>query len=98
MGGAHPYSYFDGITIDCETGKEIAAAELLGKDSDEILQQVSDEMGLDTVASWDEVDSYLTDSTIVFFTGCRTIGKMQYGNGDKKDPRDITMDRKNVYF
>ena len=24
-------------------------------------------MGLDTVASWDEVDSYLTDSTIVFF-------------------------------
>ena len=67
MGGAHPYSYFDGITIDCETGKEITAAELLGKDSDEILQQVSDEMGLDTVASWDEVDFYLTDSTIVFF-------------------------------
>lgn len=67
MGGAHPYSYFDGITIDCKTGKEIAAAELLGKDSDEILQQVSDEMGLDTVASWDEVDFYLTDSTIVFF-------------------------------
>lgn len=37
MGGAHPYSYFDGITIDCETGKEITAAELLGKGSDEIL-------------------------------------------------------------
>ena len=67
MGGAHPYSYFDGITIDCKTGQEITAAELLGKSSDEILQQVSDEMGMDTVASWDEVDFYLTDSTIVFF-------------------------------
>lgn len=69
MGGAHPYSYFDGITIDCKTGQEITATELLGKSSDEILRQVSDEMGMDTVASWDEVDFYLTDSTIVFF--CR---------------------------
>ena len=67
MGGAHPYSYFDGITIDCKTGQEITAMELLGKSSDEILRQVSDEMGMDTVASWDEVDFYLTDSTIVFF-------------------------------
>ncbi len=67
MGGAHPYSYFDGITIDCKTGQEITATELLGKSSDEILRQVSDEMGMDTVASWDEVDFYLTDSTIVFF-------------------------------
>ena len=67
MGGAHPYSYFDGITIDCRTGQEITAMELFGKSSDEILQQVSDEMEMDTVASWDEVDFYLTDSTIVFF-------------------------------
>lgn len=43
------------------------ASEILGKSDDEILQQVSKEMGMDTVASWDEIDYYLTDSTIVFF-------------------------------
>lgn len=67
MGGAHPYSNFDGITIDCKTGEEVSASEILGKSDDEILQQVSNEMGMDTVASWNEIDYYLTDSAIVFF-------------------------------
>lgn len=67
MGGAHPYSHFDGITINCETGEEVSVAEILRENDDEILQQVSKEMGFDVVASWDEIDYYLTDSTIVFF-------------------------------
>lgn len=67
MGGAHPYSHFDGITIDCRTGEEVLITELLGKSDEEILQQVSKEMGMDTVASWEDIDFYLTDSTIVFF-------------------------------
>lgn len=67
MGGAHPYSYFDGITIDCKTGEEVSASELLGKSDEDILKQVSEEMGMDMVAYWDAIDFYLTDSKIVFF-------------------------------
>ncbi len=66
-GGAHPYSQFDGITIDCKTGKVVTASELLGKSDGEILEQVSKEMGFDVIGTWDDVDFYITDSTIVFF-------------------------------
>ena len=67
MGGAHPYSYFEGITIDCKTGEEVSSSELLGKSDEDILKQVSEEMGMDMVAFWDAIDFYLTDSKIVFF-------------------------------
>lgn len=66
-GGAHPYTYLNGITIDCKTGKEVSALELLRMSDDEILTQVSSEMGLDAIATWDDVDFYLTESEIVFF-------------------------------
>lgn len=67
MGGAHPYSYFDGITIDCRTGEQVTASQLLRKSDEEILTEVSNEMGFDITAAWDEIDFYLTDSSIVFF-------------------------------
>lgn len=67
MGGAHAYSSFDGITVDCGTGEEVSAAQLLGKSDEELLAQVSGEMGLDVAATWKDIDFYLTDSAVVFF-------------------------------
>lgn len=66
MGGAHPYSYLEGVTIDCRTGEKVSASELLGKTDEEILQQVSKEMGMDVIATWEDIDYYITDTTIVF--------------------------------
>ena len=67
MGGAHPYSNLVGITIDCRTGKQVTASELLGKSDDEILKEVSKTMGMDVIGTWDDISFYITDSTIVFF-------------------------------
>lgn len=67
MGGAHPYSCFDGITIDCKTGELVSASQLLGKSDEEILTEVGNEMGFDSVGTWEDVDFYLTNSEIVFF-------------------------------
>lgn len=67
FGGAHPYSKFDGITIDCKTGKEVTASELLGSADDEILTYIKEAMGMDVVPTWDDVDFYLTESSLVFF-------------------------------
>lgn len=67
MGGAHPYSMFDGITIDCKTGNQIFASRLLDKSEDAILADISEKMGLDVVGTWDDIDFYITDDTIVFF-------------------------------
>ena len=67
MGGAHPYSRFDGITIDCKTGQQVSASQLLEKSDEEILTEISNEMGFDYIGTWDDVDFYLTDSTMVFF-------------------------------
>lgn len=67
MGGAHPYSCFDGITIDCKTGEQVSASQLLGKSDEELLTEVSNAMGLDSVGTWEDMDFYLTDSEIVFF-------------------------------
>lgn len=67
MGGAHPYSRFDGITIDCKTGQQVSASQLLEKSDKEILTEISNAMGIASIDAWDDVDFYLTDSTIVFF-------------------------------
>lgn len=66
MSNTHPYSRFDGITINCRTGKEVTASEFLEKSDEEILEEVSNKMGLVDTATWDDIDFYLTDSTIVF--------------------------------
>lgn len=66
MSNTHPYSRFDGITINCRTGKEVTASEILEKSNEEILEEVSEKMGLEDTATWDDIDFYLTDSSIVF--------------------------------
>ena len=67
MGGAHPYSFWDAVTIDCCTGEEVNASEVLGIDDDEILEVVNDLMGLEEDADWGHLDFYLQEDTIVFF-------------------------------
>lgn len=67
MGGAHPYSSLEGITIDCKTGEQVSASRLMEKSDEEILAEVSDLMGLDVMGTWEDIDFYLTDSTTVFF-------------------------------
>ncbi len=66
MGGAHPYSAVDGITIDCSTG-EIAAVDRFLDDSDEeIEEQIKALLGMDAYES-EEWDYYITDRSVVFF-------------------------------
>ena len=67
MGGAHPYSWYDAITVDRCTGEEVTASEILRESDKEILEKVSDLMGLDGVASWEDIDFYLQNDSIVFF-------------------------------
>lgn len=68
MGGARSYSMQTGITIACETGEIVSAAELLGVENDvELLCEISEKMGTDELLSWDDVDFYITDQTVVFF-------------------------------
>lgn len=67
MGGAHPYSQLDGITIDCKTGQPVLASQLLKRTDEDILAEISSTMGMDVMATWDDIDFYLTDSEIVFF-------------------------------
>lgn len=58
---------FDGITIDCKTGDQIFASRFLDKSEDAILADISEKMTLDVVGTWDDIDFYITDDTIVFF-------------------------------
>lgn len=67
MGGAHPYSMFDAITVDRHTGEEVTASEILGESNEEILGKVSVLMGLDVVANWGDIDFYMQDGSIIFF-------------------------------
>ncbi len=67
MGGAHPYSMWDAITVDRHTGEEVTASEILGESDEEILEKVSELMGLDVMATWEELDFYLQQDRIVFF-------------------------------
>ncbi len=68
MGGAHTYATLEGITIDCKTGEEVTAAEVLGiKNEAELRCEISDKMGIEQLLTWDELDFYITDKAIVFF-------------------------------
>lgn len=67
MGGAHPYSKYDAITIDRHSGKEVSAAEILGESDAQILEKVSSLMGMYEVADWEDIDFYLQKDSIVFF-------------------------------
>lgn len=67
MGGAHPYSMFDAITIDRHTGEEVNASEVLRENDDEILDKVNVLMGLEEYTDWAYLDFYLQEGKIVFF-------------------------------
>lgn len=67
MGGAE-YGTLEAITIDCKTGEEVTAAEVLGITNDaELRCEISDKMGAEGILTWDELDYYITDKVVVFF-------------------------------
>lgn len=66
MGGAHPYSVMDGITIDCTTGEIVAVQHFLDDTDEEIGEQLQLVLGTDS-ASLDGWDYYLTETSVVFF-------------------------------
>lgn len=66
MGGAHPYSAMEGITIDCKTGEIVSAQQFLDDSDEEIGRQLQSVLGMDEV-SMDEWDYYLSETNVVFF-------------------------------
>lgn len=66
MGGAHPYSAWDGITIDCSTGEMVDVRQFLDDSDEEIGAQLQAILGMDDV-SLEEWDYYLSDTSVVFF-------------------------------
>lgn len=66
MGGAHPYSAWDGITIDCSTGEMVDVRQFLDDSDEKIGAQLQAIQGMDDV-SLEEWDYYLSDTSVVFF-------------------------------
>lgn len=66
MGGAHPYSSFDGITINCSTGEMVEVNEFVDDSEEEIGKQLQNILGLDSYDA-KEWDYYITESRVVFF-------------------------------
>ena len=67
LGGAHPYSNLYGITIDVNTGKQVTASEVTGQSDADLLNMIKVSMGMDTDPTWEDVDYYITNTTIVYF-------------------------------
>ena len=79
MGGAE-YGTLEAVTIDCKTGEEVTAAEILGITNDaELRCEISDKMGVEGILTWDELDYYITDKVIVF------LGKPYWMQGNYED-------------
>lgn len=79
MGGAE-YGTLEAITIDCKTGEEVTAAQVLGITNDaELRCEISDKMGVESILTWDELDYYITDKVVVFF------GKTYWMQGNYDD-------------
>ena len=66
MGGAHPYSARDGITIDCATGEIVSAQQFLDDSDEKIGEQLQKILGMDSVFM-KEWDYYLSKTSVVFF-------------------------------
>lgn len=66
MGGAHPYSARDGITIDCATGEILSAQQFLDDSDEKIGEQLQKILGMDSVFM-EEWDYYLSKTSVVFF-------------------------------
>lgn len=66
MGGAHPYSALDGITIDCRTGEIVSVNRFIDDSDEEIGMQLKNVLGIDEYDS-KEWDYYITEKSVVFF-------------------------------
>lgn len=66
MGGAHPYSAMDGITIDCTTGEIVTVQRFLNDSDEKIGERLQAILGMDST-SMDEWDYYLSKTSVVFF-------------------------------
>lgn len=66
MGGAHPYSAMDGITIDCTTGEIVSVQHFIDDSDEKIGEQLQEVLGMDAVFI-DEWDFYLSEMSVVFF-------------------------------
>lgn len=66
MGGAHPYSAFEGITIDCSTGEIVPVNRFLDDSDEDIGEQIRAVSGID-VYDPREWDYYITARSVVFF-------------------------------
>ena len=66
MGGAHPYSAFEGITIDCSTGEIVTVNRFIDDSDEETGEQIKAILGMDVYEPI-EWDYYITDRSVVFF-------------------------------
>lgn len=66
LGGAHPYSALDGITIDCETGEILPLEHFLDASEEEIRAELERLLELDAYSP-EEWDYYITEDKIVLF-------------------------------
>lgn len=66
MGGAHPYSAYDGVTIDCSTGEIVTVNRFIDDSDEETGEQIKAILGMD-VYDPNEWDYYITDRSVVFF-------------------------------
>lgn len=66
MGGAHPYSALDGITIDCSTGEIVSVNRFMDDSDEEIGKQLESVLGIDEYHP-EEWDYYITENSVVFF-------------------------------
>lgn len=68
MGGVHPYSAFEGITIDCSTGEIVTVNRFIDDSEEEIGEQIKAVLGMDVdVNDLKEWGYYITDRSVVFF-------------------------------
>lgn len=66
LGGAHPYSALDGITIDCATGEILPLSHFLDASEEEISAELKKLLELDVYLP-EEWDYYITEDKIVLF-------------------------------
>lgn len=67
MGGAHPYSALDGVTIDCSTGEIVTVDRFIDDSEEEIAEQIKAALDKDIVYDPKEWDYYITEEAVVFF-------------------------------
>ncbi len=66
MGGAHPYSSLDGITINCSTGELVEVYDFIHESEAEIGEQLKKVLDIDYYEA-NEWDYYITEDSVVFF-------------------------------